>query len=524
VIPGSRRSARRGPGWRWSIARSRLPVGLLLLLLLAPCAAALETDQYYAWGRSLEDSTAIINAKLGFELEQAAEELGRTHGPVPPDCEEVAARLHERLHFSTFQNFELWALKTDLLARAPADATEELAYRETNLYRDHGLFDVGTWLPNSPTIEVAGIRLGTDKLAHFVSSGWRWYQNYLTGLRAGLHPAAAELRMIRDGVFWERTMLGGTASGVMSRADLEANFQGKRFYEGLCHGNQPSLALVEGRWRVAHPFDIAGVVGPEWDESYQTSVYSPHRWRRVRPVLETYCDRLALPSVQAQRRWYREVERVTPVERVVQQLVDQGKVRDPRQFSIEANCPSTIEYEAFVQPATPIPGRGPSDPVDGTVVELVVDEHEADRGARGVGLLGVYLGRPERLAVSGGVILVRLPVALDCSTVCPIKGPALQMGVGLGGGRLSLGWAHVVGDTRGKRLFVSDPYIGIGGKGTLLYTWGEPVGEPAGAAFLGGELEFTIVQVNFRLGALYHVGGSARGGPWLLSAGVGWGF
>ncbi len=40
-------------------------------------------------------------------------------------------------------------------------------------------------MPYTPTIEVAGVRFGTDKLAHLVSSGWTYYGEYRKGLKKG---------------------------------------------------------------------------------------------------------------------------------------------------------------------------------------------------------------------------------------------------------------------------------------------------------------------------------------------------
>ena len=40
----------------------------LIAAALAPAARALETDQYWAWGRPLADATDVVNAKLDLEI------------------------------------------------------------------------------------------------------------------------------------------------------------------------------------------------------------------------------------------------------------------------------------------------------------------------------------------------------------------------------------------------------------------------------------------------------------------------
>ena len=44
------------------------------------------------------------------------------------------------------------------------------------------------------TIELAGVRIGTDKLAHFFSEGALYYRFYRSALEDGLSEEAAELR------------------------------------------------------------------------------------------------------------------------------------------------------------------------------------------------------------------------------------------------------------------------------------------------------------------------------------------
>ncbi|MCP4564406.1 MAG: hypothetical protein GY837_28140, partial [Bosea sp.] len=211
---------------------SRIAVlAMVAMLVPRPSAHALETDQYSAWGRPLADAGASISAKFNLEIEQV---LGEAHARPGMTCDELAQRLRSRLYFLIFQKIEVWMLNSELVPRLPATAAEELAWRRSNLYSRHGPLDIGTWVPNSPTITVDGVRFGTDKFAHFVSSGWRYHLWRRRARAQGLDPAAAEEHAIRRGIFYERTILGGMTSGVFSPADLEANYQGMRFYHELC--------------------------------------------------------------------------------------------------------------------------------------------------------------------------------------------------------------------------------------------------------------------------------------------------
>jgi hypothetical protein len=42
-----------------------------MVVLASAMGEALETDQYYAWGRPLADSTGAVNARFNLELERA---------------------------------------------------------------------------------------------------------------------------------------------------------------------------------------------------------------------------------------------------------------------------------------------------------------------------------------------------------------------------------------------------------------------------------------------------------------------
>lgn len=319
------------------ILRTARRLGAIGVLLAAGPAAALETDPYFAWGRPLSDSADAVNAKVDLEI-RAVLDRANEREPASTSCEEIERRLSRRLRFPTYQTVEVWAMASPRVDRVPSTMEDQESYRRRSLYAGTFPGDLVNWIPPSPTIEVDGIRFGTDKLGHFFSEGSLLYDRRRALLRRGESIEEAERAALRRGLFTERTVLGMTTTGVLSRSDLEANWQGMRFYAGLCEGDDPMLALEGGRWRQTRPFDIRRHVSPEWDESWQTPIYSSFRWRRVRPRLVRYCDLLDLPSVEATRRAYAARDLDTPVEEEVEALVEKGRLPDPRRFSIETNC------------------------------------------------------------------------------------------------------------------------------------------------------------------------------------------
>ncbi len=318
-------------------ARPRLGLAATVLALAASGASALETDQYYTWGRDLPDSTAALNARINADLADVLAKA-RTRREAPT-CAELRQRIAARFRFLIFGPVQVWAAHSSLVARIPETPSEELLYRRTSMYRRMSPIDPAGWLPITVSISVNDVRFGTDKLTHFFNEGHYYFHWYESARRPGhdFDPVAAD-RAIRRGILSERTLLGKAASGVFSSADLEANYEGMRFFIGLCDGETPMLEWSADGWRLTRPFDWADYVTPEWDESYQPSIYGKRRWREVAPELRRYCGLLDDPTVAAQRARYLARDRVTVTEERLAALVRAGKLPDPVAFSIERAC------------------------------------------------------------------------------------------------------------------------------------------------------------------------------------------
>jgi hypothetical protein len=300
----------------------RIVPALLALLAVCPTTPAIETDQYYAWGRPLADSTTMLNAKFNLEVNRVLEIVN--DGPLGgrDRCDKIRKRIVGHFRLFIFHDLELWVNNTALIERIPADPAEELEYRKTYLYHNRGKFDFVTMVPPSPTIELNGVRFGTDKLTHFLSQGW-WYLGwYQKGLRKGLSVEEAELRAIDRGIFTERTVLGKVASGVVSVSDLEANYDGMRFLLSMCEGSEPLLEKTDEGWQLTRPLDLREYVKPAWDESWEPSIYTRHRWKRVMPVMERYCPMLDDQTVLEQRARYESLDTATPTESRIDELVE----------------------------------------------------------------------------------------------------------------------------------------------------------------------------------------------------------
>jgi hypothetical protein len=310
---------------------------VLLLAFLAPDSLALETDQYYAWARPLRDSTEALNAKVNVEIERELEAINAS-GSRSTSCLDVTKRISRRFRQFIFHDVELWAVNSPMVDRIPLTHEEKREFRDDYIYKPSSPFDLVGWLPPSPTIEVAGVRIGTDKLDHFFSIGWRYFRHYRQVRRKGVDPGRARSKVIDRGLLVERAFLGGNSTGILSIADLEANYRGMEFFAGLCEGESPQLQRSSNGWRMVRPFDLSRYVTPEWDESYRTPLYSARRWKKVAPRLRRYCPLLDDAEVASRRARYVSRDRVTPTEKRIAELVDEGRLPDPDRFSIDEAC------------------------------------------------------------------------------------------------------------------------------------------------------------------------------------------
>jgi len=487
----------------------------------------LEVDTIYAWGRPLADASDVVNAKFDLEIRAAVARTEADHSDRPPTCEEVTEAVGERLGFEIFHPIDLWAEQTPLLERVPSDGDETAEYRRRNMYRDAAWLDIGMWMPITPVINVDGVYIGIDKLAHFVSSGWRYHGAYRRAQRDGLDNEAAERAAIRWGILEERTINGKVSTGVLSRGDLEANHGGLRFYLELCAAPDPILGLVDRHWSVVRPFDIRRYVSPEWDEGYQPSVFASYRWRAVRPVLESYCAKLDDPEVQRLLADYRARDRVTATEEVFSEFVEDGRIADPRQFAFETNCTRAPQtpHDARGTPASDDGSNGqPDDPGRREELQRRIIELELDRPLRVFGLLAAHVDRPKGVSASFGAMFAHPRRTDDCREVCLLRGAYAQGELGLYGAQVSVGWGAIVGDTGRTDRLVTAVYLAAGIEAALLRTWGGSPLDPETQTLAGVEGQFTVARVGMRLGVFHRLTDRDAGGRWVITGALGWGF
>ncbi len=159
-------------------------------------------------------------------------------------------------------------------------ASYKAPYRES-IY----LIKPSNYLTLSPTIRMYGHEFGIDKLEHLFQQGHQYYERVYNSETEGKPHDEAVKKAIEWGKKTERTYYGILTSGVYSNADLNANYVGLKFYEGLTRpvtigdSTRPAiLKLKEGRWNIAHAETMREHVlklflGEHLNEAYNPSAY-----------------------------------------------------------------------------------------------------------------------------------------------------------------------------------------------------------------------------------------------------------
>jgi hypothetical protein len=162
------------------------------------------------------------------------------------------------------------------------------------------LIKPSNYLTLSPTIRMYGHEFGIDKIEHLFQQGHQYYERVNDALRDGKPRNEAVKKAVDWGKHTERTYYGILTSGVYSNADLNANYIGLKFYEGLTKplmiGLSTRPAMVElkgGRWHLAdivilRDHLLRPFIGEHLSEAYNPSAYRFTLVGAVRRAVKRY--------------------------------------------------------------------------------------------------------------------------------------------------------------------------------------------------------------------------------------------
>lgn len=295
---------------------------LILLLSLGPCAGlAYETDQFHNRLEPLEDSTAVLDARVNDTIADIASDW---RGPRD-ELKFVDAVFDRVGGYHWVDKIERWAMKSDEVDRLSTP-------RRESIYEGHpfwatrviGFFGVG------PTIKLNGQLVGSDKLGHFFSQGRKFYRRY--------RKMENEARAAERSAYTERAIFGQITTGVYSNADLVANFEGYRFYrslfeDGVVAGKPAILAWDGNGWTVQRPFTFADHVNAYWDEALNINHFDGLLYPHMKDRLVEFCD----DYEQSPQRY-----RIRNEEALASRY-EHLQLRDTSELRLDSLCESTLE-------------------------------------------------------------------------------------------------------------------------------------------------------------------------------------
>lgn len=265
------------------------------LLSLAPPALAYETDQLTWRDRPLVDGLEPANAEMTRLIDLAVAMTNRVTG-----CRAEPERAHAALarRVSRFTASRRWAWKRGFwrapgfgvytkwmeqsgeLDRIPFEDREDF-YGDLTIWQAPILHVAG---PCS-TFEIAGVRLGSDKMDHFLSEGFHYWKKS----RKGVDPA----RGVEWGTRTENEIYGLMTSLAFSFADLRANWDGYTFYASLLEPDSVVTRAEDGCLARTRDFDWSEYVDDQYDEVHTPPVFPPRLEERlaaaIRARAPAYC-------------------------------------------------------------------------------------------------------------------------------------------------------------------------------------------------------------------------------------------
>ena len=279
-------------------------------------ALATETDQFLAWLVDIEDSLEPLNAYMNEELGVLLRRLRGQQREV--ECTRVPMLFFEQIFPNMFDSrIRRHLYRVAGIDKFPRQGVGYSDYLRMSLYR-RPLFPY--ILPMARTVQVGGIRMGADKFGHMLGMSRPYYRRYQRWRRRGKSIEEAVARAVRWGARAETRIVGGLVDGVVSYADLEANYQGLELARRFCEGSEPYLESTDSGWLQVRPIEMQDFINPGFDETYNINYFTRFRWNRVEPILlERYCPQLQSEIVQDRFRRYREIDSPSASRRLLQE-------------------------------------------------------------------------------------------------------------------------------------------------------------------------------------------------------------
>jgi hypothetical protein len=301
---------------------------------------AREVDQYMGWGHPLSDSGKKIDEQLKIFFLQGLIALNHKDSKGKLSCEEAIITLKKDFFRPTYQLIEEWIDHDPSIDRYPS----RLEMDDASYTRNSHIVRQPFWVPLARGVKVYGIYAGADKFGHFTSFGSHYAEKYwkakkkMNKLPSEEAHKKALTAAVEYGFFSERTFVGKLATGVLSYADLEANYQGLLFTLEFCKENSKHPLKYDrsaGEWSIDHfeAISLRDYVNPDWDETFNNSRYAFYKWDDTSEVFANkYCLEIGPKWKSIEERFNTYYARYTPsLNKMYQKEFEKDLPEDERQ-------------------------------------------------------------------------------------------------------------------------------------------------------------------------------------------------
>lgn len=260
------------------IGRQSMPAIVVVMSFLFTCgksAYASESDPWTYAYIPLEDSKLQVNAQLANAIQVVIDAINTA--PV----KELESLDDTALEFAFFANFRAqhirdvtWGMFEKCIGTNNCEDWPR--FERIQMYPEESVYHAARWrfIPSrfhlASIVQVCGVRMGADKLTHFFDDGFHYF-NALRSKRKQLEPE--DIRQLS--MVFEKTYMGTRITGIVSRADVEANLAGVQFYSDFFIADSPIIGRDRnGRLLMLRKPDICDYVTNQYDERILPNEYT----------------------------------------------------------------------------------------------------------------------------------------------------------------------------------------------------------------------------------------------------------
>ncbi len=247
----------------------------LTLLGISNITRASESDPWTYTYIPLTDSGNLISERLENLIQQIIDKIntGYTDKELLVEDTEMEFKF-----FSEFRTTHIrdvaWGIFERCIGTNKCQGWPQ--FERIQMYPEESVYHEAKWrfIPSrfhlASIIEACGVRMGADTITHFFDDGFHYF-NATRSKRKNLD--LNDIRTLSEA--FERSYMGTRLTGIFSRADIEANIAGVRFYGDFFAGPSPMIGRNEGGYlTMLRKPDICDYVTDQFDERILPNLYT----------------------------------------------------------------------------------------------------------------------------------------------------------------------------------------------------------------------------------------------------------